>query len=561
MRPRLTRSSILLATVLLTAISGFANATTNGRVVPGQGPDGTFVTLETARSTTPTESEPIDATTSYDLLWHRFLADPIYTSTGISAPPGVVFVGNYLNAPRQAESISLSGSGTPTWVHPGVEFYVDAAREADVLAAIDYNPADSTATVKQWTSASSVPLWSFPIHGCRPLTAEGWSAGKGIQVSDDGSTIAALVNLFGAGGLKGRLVVFDSGSSTPVIDYPLPSGTASALAVTHDGSFIAIYAWPSIYVYDRYGDVLRWSGAAGSGNDALAISGDGQILTWGWSSLNVREWNGTSYQPLWTTSKSGHYLTECALTRDGSTLATAWYDGATLARTIVELYTLPDHALLWTYNYAPPSLAGAPEIVPSESRASVTEVVSELVFSNDDHFLAAASWGGTTPEIHVFESESSAPVAILDTPGTMFDIDVVSTAAGVYVAAAGKHVHAGQSGRGGDVYALVLPPVTGVDDESPSLANARIDWIGPVPSAGAISLRLSLSNSAPARITVRDVTGRTLVTLAEGLRGPSTSQLNWEGRDASGHPVAPGAYFVVLEGAGSVSAEKVVIVR
>ena len=36
-------------------------------------------------------------------------------------------------------------------------------------------------------------------------------------------------------------------------------------------------------LYDREAAALRWSGPLGAGHDALAISGDGRDLAWGWT--------------------------------------------------------------------------------------------------------------------------------------------------------------------------------------------------------------------------------------------------------------------------------------
>lgn len=486
----------------------------------------------------------------FELLWHRYLPDPIYTTVGASDEGGAL-AGNYLNSPVQAEHYDLWGSGTPDWAHPGTEFYVDVSRWSTVLAGLDCNPADSSVTVKRWSYDSPTPLWSYRIHPCRPLTGEGWSAGKGIQVSDDGSTIAVIVNMYGPGGLDGRLFVFAPDAPAPAIDYPLPDGsTASALAATYDGAFIAIYAWPTIYVYDRGAGQLRWSGSAGSGNDAIAISGDGRYLAWGWYSFTLREWNGASYQQIWSATYGGTYLlTECALTLDGEMLALAWYKNTTFDDTLIELYKLPGVTPIWTYSYAAELRAAGGSVVPDADGRNPTDVPSEMLFAGDD-LLAVASWGGTFPEIHVFERAQPTPLLVYDTPGTMFDIDIVPAPEATYLTVCGKHVHAGQSGRGGDLYAFAAIGGLGIEDEAGAVSAALRLRSEPNPCRDRTTLRYRLDAPGPARLTVHDLQGRAIATLVDGSLERGEHSATWTGRDARGRRVPAGVYLLRLATAG-----------
>lgn len=492
----------------------------------------------------------------FELLWHRYLPDPIYTTVGASAWTGAL-AGNYLNAPVQAEHYDLWGSGSPDWAHPGSEFYVDVSREASVYAGLDCDPADSSVTVKTWRYDSPTPLWSYRIHPCRPLSGEGWSAGKGIQVSDDGSTIAVIVNMYGPEGLDGRLYVFDPDSPVPAIDYPLADGsTASALAVTPDGAFVAIYAWPTIYVYDRAAGALRWSGSAGSGNDAIAISGDGRYLAWGWYSFTLREWNGTSYPQIWSATHGGTYLlTECALTAGGEMLALAWYKNATFDDTVIELYALPGVAPIWSYSYATElrEAGGAP--APVADGRNPTDVPSEMLFAAD-YLLAVASWGGTFPEIHVFERAQPTPLLVYDTPGTMFDIDIVPTPEATYLTACGKHVHAGQSGRGGDLYAFVALGGLAVEEATLAAESRALRLRSePNPCRDRTTLSYRLDAPGPARLTVHDLQGRTLATLLDERRERGEHTLTWTGRDAAGRRLPAGVYLFRLASARGARAQ------
>lgn len=513
------------------------------------------------------------------LLWHRYVPDPIYTSAGICGAAGSIWAGNYLNPPKQVELIPIDGDGTPAWIRGGSEFYVDAARNADVLAALDATSTDSTITIREWRSGSSAPLWSYPVHPCRPLTGEGWSSGKGIQVSDDGTTIAAVVNRYTASGLRGRLLLFAAGNGTPIADVALPDGGASALAITPNGAFVAIYCWPYIHVYDRQANALRWSGSAYAGNDALAISGDGQYIAWGWSNLYLRRWNGSTYAPLWQTAKSGFYVTECALSPNNDRLAVAWYNNTTYDENLIEMFDLPGHTLLWEFSYGGGSQpARAPEFDSPhdplhDPPRDPTELISEMVFSPEGAFLAASSWGSLYPEIHAFPVDGPTPLAAFDTPGSMFDVDICPAGGYVALTACGKHTHAQISGRGADLYSLAIPWVDAVEGEgpvgraaalrcfpNPASGTVTIAWAAgdvagsgyPGASANSRALGAGTVGSTPPEFTVFDCGGRAIARVTgqtEGVAGLAGVRATWDGRDAGGRPVAPGIYLVRASGA------------
>lgn len=541
-----------LALLLLLGSVLPARSATDQRFVTWHGEHGPVLSI--IQEAAPPGPQPQPPRESWP-LWHRYIPDPIYTTAGLSLATMKVFAGNYLNPPEQVETIAVTGNGTPEWVYPGQEFYVDSARGADVLAALDAG-ADSTVTVQEWRAGASAPLWSYPVHPGRPLTGEGWSAGKGIQVSDDGSTIAAVVNMYAPGGLNATLYVFNAGSPVPATVYPLPDGTASALAVTPGGEFIAVYAWPYIYVWDRYANALRWSGSAGSGNDALAISGDGSFLAWGWSSLTLRQWNGTAYQQVWSRSFPNYYVGECAMSPDNQSLAVGWYRN-TVDENIIEMYGLPAHDLVWTYNYGVSRPASPP--APATTLRDPTEIISEMVFSQDSRYLAAASWGSTFPEIHAFERSNSVPLLEEDTPGSMFDIDIVTGPGGdAYLVACGKHVHAGISGRGADLYAFGLSEGLSIEDAA---VSAVLSAARPNPFDAGTRIEFRLAQSAPARLTVHDAQGRLLARLLGQERDAGLHSITWDGTDDAGRMLPAGVYYVRLTAGEETSARRIVRMR
>ncbi len=421
---------------------GSATLADDVRSVLRIGPDGPMVVHE---QTSDTPNASIGASEEHEtggplrdgVLWHKYESQPIYTTSGISIPDRSVSAGTWLNPPQEFEYFELEGDEFPEWIQSGTRFEVSVSRNADVLAGLDYNSATQTATVYKWHPGSSTPDWSYVINPCG-LTE------RSILVSPDGSTIAVLVTMQ-TNPSTARLYYFDANSPVPLGTYDPPGGSfARNLGITEHGELVAVYAAASIYVFDTVTDTERWSASAGASSSVIAISGDGQYLAYGWPGLTVREWNGSSYAFLWSRSVGGSYSGRCAFSTDGSTLVVGFYRSDYLQNRI-ELYEMPSNTAHWTYLYAAGS--GGNQDIPGD-----------IALTADGSYVAVASWGdagNTNPEIHVFGHDDPTPVLTVDTPGTMFDIDIAATCDGtVYVSACGKHIHANQSGRGADLYAM-----------------------------------------------------------------------------------------------------------
>ncbi|MBU0617468.1 MAG: hypothetical protein KKI02_07110, partial [Planctomycetes bacterium] len=268
---------------------------------------------------------------------------------------------------------------------------------------------------------------------------------RSILVSPDGSTIAVLVTMY-TDPSTARVYYFDADSPVPLGTYDPPGGTfARNFGVTEHGEFVAVYAAASVYVFDTVAGSERWSASAGASSSVIAISGDGQYLAYGWPSLTVREWDGSTYAYLWSRSVSGFYTRVCAFSTDNSTLVVGFYRSADYLRNRIELFNMPSGTPHWTYLYA----AGS---------GGYQDIPDDIAVTADGSYVAVASWGdggNTNPEFHVFQHDDPTPVLTVDTPGSMFDVDIAATCNGtVYISACGKHIHANVSGRGADLYAM-----------------------------------------------------------------------------------------------------------
>jgi hypothetical protein len=162
----------------------------------------------------------------------------------------------------------------------------------------------------------------------------------------------------------------------------------------------------------------------------------------------------------------------------------------------------------------------------------------------------------TYPEIHIFYREEPTPLAIVDTPGSMFDVGVVTSGGSTYVTACGKHVHAGIAGRGGDVYAISLSSVAVASGASlPPTVGVRV----PNPSSLPLAITYDVPRRGSVQLSLFDVAGREVARLVEDRPGPGAGTWVWDGRDRRGREVRPGVYFLRIANAGLTGRSRVTL--
>jgi len=83
----------------------------------------------------------------------------------------------------------------------------------------------------------------------------------------------------------------------------------------------------------------------------------------------------------------------------------------------------------------------------------------------------------------------------------------------------------------------------------------------PNPSAGRTTFDFVLPQSAEANLTVYDVRGARVRTLATGPYTAGTHRVAWDGCDEEGRRAAPGIYLVRLEAMGRSRAQRLAVVR
>jgi hypothetical protein len=83
--------------------------------------------------------------------------------------------------------------------------------------------------------------------------------------------------------------------------------------------------------------------------------------------------------------------------------------------------------------------------------------------------------------------------------------------------------------------------------------------VRPNPSRGATEIHFR-SDDVPILVEVFDLRGQRIRVL-DPISGPGVQSVTWDGRDARGHLVASGVYFVSARGAAQQAQRKLLLVR
>ncbi len=473
------------------------------------------------------------------VVWSNYLADAIYLTTS-NTGGGHVFAGTYLNPPKEAELFELTGGGIPLWVYPGNEFYTDAGDAAFTLGAVNEDALGIN--VIKWTGpGTGTPDW-VDTFATYVMSSYG-----PVAMSDDGSTFAVIA---APSGTDAHLMLFDADSAN-LVDYTAAGlGFPRYVKINADGRYTAFIALSTIVVYDRDSLNVRSQISMGFTNSALDISGDGNLIAYGWPTLRVMEWNGTTYQELWSWSPGGRYVSKIAISNDGSTIVSCWYP--TAHNTIkIAVHNVGSSTPLWTYDY--PVSSG----VYQESAADID-------ITNSGKYFIIGSWGdadNTNPEVHIFQRDTTPYVYYtVDMPGSVFSVDISND--GTYATACGKHIHANVSGRGGDIVQIATD-IIGVSEDTRSYSQPIIFDAHPNPFTKVTKVTLGKAHGAEGiGLRVYDISGKEVKSFLHiTLDALHPTLLSWDGTDDLGRKLPAGVYFAELQTDEHLETKKLIMIK
>lgn len=331
---------------------------------------------------------------------------------------------------------------TPVWTDNaplGTEFRSVASADAvDAHVAIHQVVLNGDITTRQavlrkYSSGSPTPDWSYTFA---PII----NAAARVGISRDGQTIVGAVY----DNVQGEVLVgvFDAAGNLQSIAGTLV-GTGQFLRgfdLSADGSTLYFSAGVTAYVLDVATQQVLFNTNIGASFDSHAISGDGSVFAFGnFNVMRVFERSGPTYNNTFSVQKTGQvYCARIDVSDDGSTIAAGWYRYATGLTVELEAVDVASQS------------ATMSETVTGSG--SFQNVVADVAISADGSRFAVGLWGaelGAVDELRLYDSSQNTPLFTVDTPGSIFDIDL--SADGKRLVAGSKAVHANTLGNGGQV--------------------------------------------------------------------------------------------------------------
>jgi hypothetical protein len=342
------------------------------------------------------------------------------------------------------------------------------------------NLATRQAVVRKYSSSSPVPDWS---HTFAPII----NAAARVGISRDGQTIATAV--MDNNTWQVQVAVFGPGSGTPLSSGSVAVGTNNYLRgfdLSADGSTLYFSAGVTAYVYDLASHTVAFSTNIGSSFDSHAISGDGSVFAFGnFNVLRVWEKSGATYLNTHTVNKAGQvYCAIVDISDDSSTVAAAWYFYATGLSVAVEALDVPSKSITMTQMVT--------------GTGGFQNAVGDVSCSADGERFAVGLWGdqgNVAAELRLYSSNQNAPLVTLNTPGSVFSIDL--SADGQRVVGGSKAVHANVQGNGGRLDLLDAGGEDFILRGAPSIGSTISVEVHAPPAVTAAVLLTAQAESVP----------------------------------------------------------------
>ncbi len=293
-------------------------------------------------------------------------------------------------------------------------------------------------SVEVYTPASPTPVWTTTItHSVTAIRI----SGDGLKVFVGATNTPTSDSSF--------VYCYNVGQSTPVWIKSY-AGNFASLVINKPATRVILGEYGGGYTVLH---VLNGSDGTGifdaptSDQYPPAISEDGKYIVNGnfTGFVYLYEYNESSstYTQKWSHKVNGTNSWVCgmAISSDGSTIAvgtlvflTSSYDG--------ELYVFDNNSPdpLWIYT-------------------NMGDMVQCVDVNSDGSIIAAAGWGpfdNSGPDFYLFRRQSSDPYFTLNTPGSLFCLDL--SADGKECVTGGKGVHARAFGMGGNLYNINSDP-------------------------------------------------------------------------------------------------------
>lgn len=414
----------------------------------------------------------------------------IGTAVSIGNRASQVFVEYDLNS-EAAELFSVYDQNPPSAIWSdstplGTEFREVASADATDThvsmhqIVLNGNLSTRKAVLRKFASDSATPDWT---HTFAPII----NAAARVGISRDGQRIVSALMNDGAGQVE--ISVFGPASGTPLSTGVVPVGIGNYLRgfdLSADGSTLYFSAGITAYVYDLATHAVAFSTNIGSSFDSHAISGDGSVFAFGnFNALRVWEKSGATYLNTHTVNKPGQvYCALVDISDDGSTVAAGWYFYATGLSVAVEALDVPSKTITMAQTVT--------------GTGGLQNAVGDVSCSADGKRFAVGLWGdqgNLAAELRLYDRSQNTPLVILNTPGSVFSIDL--SADGQRVVAGSKAVHANVQGNGGRIDLLDAGGEDFILRGAPTIGSTISFELHAPPAASAGFLLISQAEAVP----------------------------------------------------------------
>jgi len=299
-------------------------------------------------------------------------------------------------------------------------------------------------------------------------------------------------------------------------------------------------------VYRTTNGADSWNPISGDLTDAAPGASYGTVTTIAVAPSNPNViWAGTDDSNVWMSDDGGtnwtkvsgslpnRWVTRVAIDPTDCTTAYVTFSGMRWDEAISRVYRTEDSGATWTAIDDGLPNAAVSVIAIDPDMPSFLYVGTDLgcYYSRD----TGATWdmlGSGLPPVPVYDIKIHQPTRTL---------------------VAGTH--------GRSMHSIDLDEITGV--EEPVTHGKLIAELAgsPNPFNPTTTVRFTLAGPASVRLTVYDIAGRAVRTLADSPRTAGSHTVAWDGTASDGRPLGSGVYFLMLEAGDEVETAKVSLVK
>jgi len=390
------------------------------------------------RSSRVSQPAPLSQSSPPTTLFHVSQPQHIYSFCSLSATTTAAYL--TASCGQQGDTSGLLdtyaiNSPKSLWEVQGVD-YMESSNGAIVAGAI-------SAESEMWGYQTNLTVWNALTGAVIWMKYLKYVEVVDIAVSPDGTTVTGL---------------FWNGN-TIVYDWDVASGDQlGSWTNTNDGDGRALVAANNVFAVIDEGTLviiekatgnMLWNDTFDFSTSTVCMSSDGSYVAYGFENIELYAQQTNSYSQVWSVATTGpsalYFAGACSI--ESGFIGVGWYSESFNQNQAV-LMTTSSSTPVYTYTYP-----------PTNDTCQDLPVASAMTL--DGKLFVMGSWGDcslSVPQTNVFStaSTSGAPVYTLTSPGSIFDVDILTVGNSVYAASCGKNEHANDFGDGGDLYSIQL---------------------------------------------------------------------------------------------------------